>query len=96
MATTERSQVTEIIADFKKGQVGLDGAVERICAALSMDEADIVRDILYESEGATLEAILNEINAEYDLDFDSGDFDASDDDEDEDFDFEVEPDPGVK
>lgn len=89
---TERTQVTEVIADFKMGTVGLDGAAERLAAILGMTDADVLRDILSDGENDPSEQIVDEIDAEYDLDYDEGDRDF-DDDEDDDLFLEAEPDP---
>lgn len=87
---TERSQVSEIVADWKTGVIGLGDAVERITAALGIEEADIIEDILQAGENDPLEAIVNEIDAEYDLDYEDVRDDFDDDDPDE-FDIDDEP-----
>lgn len=89
---TERTQVTEVVADFKMGAAGLDNAVERLAAILGLGDTDtdVIRDILIEGENDPSDAIVNEIDAEYELDSDL-DFD-----DDEDADFEIDDAEGAE
>jgi hypothetical protein len=80
---TERGQVTEAVADFKMGVKGIDDTAERIAAILGVSDTDVIRDILTEGENDPSDQIVNEIDAEYELDLDSGDRDDDEDDEDE-------------
>jgi len=79
----ERDQTKAIIADYKMGVIGLGDATERIGAVLGVDEPDIIEDILIESGEDPIEAILDEIDAEYELGAFEGDpyYDDSDDDD---------------
>ena len=80
---TERTQVTEAIADYKMGVKGLDDTVERLGAILGVEDTDTLRDILTEGENDPSNQIVDEIDAEYYLDYEYGQEDYDDEDDEE-------------
>lgn len=84
---TEREQVKTIVADFKMGVFGLGDAIEKLEAVLGIDDGATIEEILTEGENDPLDQIVNEFDAEYDLDFDAdGRDDEFDDDDPDEFD----------
>lgn len=85
----ERERVEAVVADFKMGVLTSDEAATKIMSILGMDGLDgengEAKRILEENIDDPLEAIVDEIDAEWELD---PDFDEPEDDFDDDDDFD--------